>query len=602
MKLNSVWKAFSILLMATMAFAATVPKTQVKLEAYTYSDSIFSGRIFVQNIDYTKIVTVYWSDASNKWDSSKYYTEAAYTHSIPGTNYEYWDFSATIGPSGIKQFYISYQVRGVTYYDNNGGYGVNYDVISSPPTTSDATTIPTTTTSAIPSSTTTIPASTGVPSGNSTITVWADSQHKISWKAMLANINPPGSATGFIAASLSTSGPDYYYAWTRDAAMVAHVIVNAYNTTKAGDATTLGVLKDFVTFQIKAMATSTVCNCLGEPKFNPDGSSYTGPWGRPQNDGPAERATTFILFADSYLSQTGDAAYVTTLKRAIFTDLDYVVTTWQDNCFDLWEEVNGLHMYTLAVMRRSLVDGASFAARNGDNTRASTYTNTAKSIETKLASFYNSSSNYVVVTKNFAGGVNKAGLDTSTLIAANTAGLGDGFFTPGSPEILATAAAIEKSFADLYGINKQIPNWLGTAIGRYPEDTYNGNGNSQGNPWFICTATFAELYYRAILEWQHAGSVTVNNVNLPFFKKFDSSTSSGTTYTVGTSSFDSLISKVAYAADNFFSTIKYHAATNGSMSEQFNRDTGFMTGARDLTWSHAAFITAAKAKAGTPVY
>lgn len=32
---------------------------------------------------------------------------------------------------------------------------------------------------------------------------------------------------------------------------------------------------------------------------------------RPQNDGPAERATTFILIADSYLSQTKDASYVT---------------------------------------------------------------------------------------------------------------------------------------------------------------------------------------------------------------------------------------------------------------------------------------------------
>lgn len=32
---------------------------------------------------------------------------------------------------------------------------------------------------------------------------------------------------------------------------------------------------------------------------------------RPQNDGPAERATSFILIADSYLSQTKDASYVT---------------------------------------------------------------------------------------------------------------------------------------------------------------------------------------------------------------------------------------------------------------------------------------------------
>src|SRR5688500_16671266 len=30
---------------------------------------------------------------------------------------------------------------------------------------------------------------------------------------------------------------------------------------------------------------------LGEPKFQADGSAFNDPWGRPQNDGPAIRAT-----------------------------------------------------------------------------------------------------------------------------------------------------------------------------------------------------------------------------------------------------------------------------------------------------------------------
>ncbi|KAG0803002.1 hypothetical protein G6F18_014013 [Rhizopus arrhizus] len=179
---------------------------------------------------------------------------------------------------------------------------------------------------------------------------------------MLRNINPPGSATGFIAASLTTSNPDYYYYWTRDAALTTNVIVYEYNTTLSGNKTILNVLKDYVTFSVKTQSTSTVCNCLGEPKFNPDGSGYTGAWGRPQNDGPAERATTFVLFADSYLTQTKDASYVTgTLKPAIFKDLDYVVNVWPNSCFDLWEEANGVHFYTLMVMRKGLLLGADFA-------------------------------------------------------------------------------------------------------------------------------------------------------------------------------------------------------------------------------------------------
>lgn len=60
----------------------------------------------------------------------------------------------------------------------------------------------------------------------------------------------------------------------------------------------------------------------------------------PQNDGPAERASTFILFADSYLAQGGELSYVTdTLAPAIYKDLNYVVSTWDSTCFDLWYRI-----------------------------------------------------------------------------------------------------------------------------------------------------------------------------------------------------------------------------------------------------------------------
>lgn len=110
------------------------------------------------------------------------------------------------------------------------------------------------------------------------------------------------------------------------------------------------------------------------------------------------------------------------------------------------------------------------------------------------------------------------------------------------------------------------------------------------------------MYYRAIKEWNDAGSVTVNSVNLGFFQKIDSSISSGTTFTVGTSDYSTLVDNVALAADKFFAVVQYHERSNGSMPEQFGREDGLPTGARDLTWSHASMISAARAKAGTPVY
>ncbi|KAL0075032.1 glycoside hydrolase family 15 protein [Phycomyces blakesleeanus] len=595
MRLTNLWKPVLLLASLVGLTYAAVPASEVKLESYTYSNNVLSGKIYVKNIAYAKTVTVIYSDNSDSWS---YSTEAAYTEPISGTNYEYWQFSTTVGSSGIHQFYIKYVVNGVSYYDNNGGQGKNYVVATSTSSPSSTSTGPDPTT---PTGPVIVPTGTvAVPGGNSTISTWAKTQKATSFKMVLSNINPAGTVKGFIAASLSTSGPDYFYSWTRDSALVANMVSFMYSTEYAGDATVLGLLKDYVTFQVNEQSASTVCNCLGEPKFNKDGSSYTGSWGRPQNDGPAERASTLIAFAKTYAAQTSDSTYVSgTLKTAIFKDLDYIVTVWSNNCYDLWEEVNGLHFYTLMVMRHGLVKGAEFATANGDSTRATTYTNTANTIRAKIDTFWSSSKNYVSVTQNQSGGANKpSGLDVSVLIAANAAGLGDGFYTSGSDKILASAVAIENSFASIYSVNSNLPSWLGNAIGRYPEDTYNGNGNSQGNPWFIGIATYAELYYRAIIEWTIGSGISVNSVNLPFFQKFDSSITSGTTYAPGSAGFTTLTSKIALAADAYLSTVKYHGSTNGSFSEQFDRTSGTMTGARDLTWSHAAVITAIEAKSG----
>jgi glucoamylase len=87
------------------------------------------------------------------------------------------------------------------------------------------------------------------------------------------------------------------------------------------------------------------------------------------------------------------------------------------------------------VMRKGLVDGANFAARNGDSTRASTYTNAANSIKTVIDTFWSSSNNYVIVTQNKTAGVDKAGYDIASLIAANVGSTQDGFYTPGSEKV-----------------------------------------------------------------------------------------------------------------------------------------------------------------------
>lgn len=161
---------------------------------------------------------------------------------------------------------------------------------------------------------------------------------------------------------------------------------------------------------------------------------------------------------------------------------------------------------------------------------------------------------------------------------------------------MATVVALEDSFMALYPINKNEHNsQLGTCIGRYPEDIYDGYDTSVGNPWFIATAAYTELYYLAIKEWKHFG-LSVNTINRRFFQRIMHIKEGY--YSPESLILKELIEKTQIAADKYLKTIRYHQAQNGSMSEQYDRYIGFMAGARDLTWSHAAFLSATKAKSG----
>lgn len=67
------------------------------------NNNIFSFKK-IQNIAYTKTVTVIYSDASDNWNNNGNTIAAAYSAAISGSNYEFWKFSGSV--SGIKQFYV----------------------------------------------------------------------------------------------------------------------------------------------------------------------------------------------------------------------------------------------------------------------------------------------------------------------------------------------------------------------------------------------------------------------------------------------------------------------------------------------------------------
>ena len=126
------------------------------------------------------------------------------------------------------------------------------------------------------------------------------------------NISPPlpGYKKGFVMAAPWTV-PDvqnYKYHWVRDAALVMTTVVTRYReaTNPVLKKAAFESLIDYANFskenQLAPEPGSDEKVGLGEVKFNPDGSRYTK-WMRPQNDGPALRAITFIRFARQLITE-----------------------------------------------------------------------------------------------------------------------------------------------------------------------------------------------------------------------------------------------------------------------------------------------------------
>jgi glucoamylase len=44
--------------------------------------------------------------------------------------------------------------------------------------------------------------------------------------------------------------------------------------------------------------------------------------------------------------------------------------------------------------------------------------------------------------------------------------------------------------------------------------------------------------------------------------------------------------------EKFLNRVLLHAGPDGNLSEQFDRNTGYLTGPENLTWSHVAFLSA----------
>ncbi|KAG8625020.1 hypothetical protein KVT40_006771 [Elsinoe batatas] len=593
----------------TVTDAVPTNNAEVVLQSYSYCGGSLNASVFIANLNYDKLVTLFFTDRRNV-STPLTVLSLGYRSSIPDTNYEYWGSNAPIYLDGISEL-LNLTYRAVNI-DQTFVQPLNIEVVASgaPEPTQPGP-----------------PAPYASPSGLSgDITQWltvdAESQATLSKRAMFSNINPdlPGVANGTVVAAKSGPSypqklPGYEYNWVRDASLTLDTVELFYSTASdaAEKARYEEILFQYARTRADEQNTPGLQTGLGEPKFYLNNTIFTGPWGRPQNDGPATAAITLMEFANTYLENGGSIDVVksqiydstTNPNAPVQKDLLFVASNWTTPDFDLWEEVVSAHFYTRMVQRRALLQGADFASKMGDSATSETLASAGAALTETLAQFWDPNRQLILYEYGPILRDKASYKDIAVALGVIHGYIGDEVFSYTNDQVLASLLQISTSFIPVYSIanttTEASGQVLGIPIGRYPEDVYNGTGTAVdgGNPWYLATATMAEMMYRAVSEYRSAGSITVTNTSLPFFTYFAPATtvSVDSTYATNSTEFCGLTDALLGWGDAFLRRIKYHTPESESLSEQYNRGTGVSQGAADLTWSYAALLEAAIARA-----
>jgi glucoamylase len=289
----------------------------------------------------------------------------------------------------------------------------------------------------------------------------------------------------------------------------------------------------------------------GETRVNPDGTLDISSWPRPQHDGPALRALTLMRWQRSARFEPDLDAAVSALLSA---DLAYTRQHWREPCFDLWEEEQGLHYYTLCLAGAALEAGAAFLLQRGDGRAAQTATDDATAIRHALDAYWLEDQGYYKSRVLASGQRSAKELDIAIILATLHGGGSGRYHSVHDPRVHATLARLEALFDASYAINRGRAPTHGPAMGRYAGDVY-----YSGGAYYFSTLAAAEFCFRAA---------------------------------DGSAGAQGLISR----GDAYLETVRRHTPPSGDLSEQFDQNTGVQTSARHLAWSYAAFVSCIAAR------
>lgn len=279
--------------------------------------------------------------------------------------------------------------------------------------------------------------------------------------------------------ALTDNIPDFY-TWTRDSALTFTALIERFI---AGDSSLETSIQQYITSQAQLQAVTNPSGSLSdgsglaEPKFYVNMTEFTDAWGRPQRDGPALRASALIAYGNYLISKGSKSVVLSNIWPVVENDLSYVAQYWNQTGYDLWEEVQGSSFFTIASQHKALVEGNTFATALGKSCDGCV--SQAPQVLCFLQSFWNGSA----VISNL-GNSGRSGLDANSLLGSihtfdPSAACDDTTFQPCSSRALSNHKVVVDSFRSVYGINSGIAAGKAAAVGRYPEDSYQG-----GNPWY----------------------------------------------------------------------------------------------------------------------
>jgi len=387
---------------------------------------------------------------------------------------------------------------------------------------------------------------------------------------------------GTMIASPSTVDPDYYYHWTRDAALTSLLLIRLLSKLPQYGKEIYDTIVSYVFHEIATVQKNSL-EYYAEPKYYVSGLRYEKDWGRPQNDGPAIRGYSLCEFA-FYQLKNENTHFITqhlvdfkSKNGIIYQDFLFVLNHYEDVSFDLWEEIKGHHYFTSEFHYQFIKKFSQLADIYSEIDIVSKCRKLMVKIRKHLDMFYskNSSKWIATVIPTNVPEHHRQWEDFGNILVYNYTQL---FWNPYlhshiGPTINKIASENIQKFGKKHGV---------ILCGRYIEDLY-----YEGPPWILLTIGFAQWLKRVKKMLDLDGSIRkekwfqelheiIKDVVIHDDESFDDD-----------NNFSVLVSKYKRNLEKLLMSIHQK---NGGFHESFDQETLEGLSAKKLTWSYASYL------------